>query len=194
MTQVNETTTATRTVAGAEVPATGTWVIDAQHSAVQFVARHLMVTKVRGGFKEFSGSFVVAEDPTESSVEVTMQAASFDSGAADRDAHVRSGDFLDVEKYPTVTFKSTRVEQAGSAWKLYGDLTIRDTTRPVVLDFEFEGAATDPWGNTKAAFTGHTEIDREEWGLTWNVALEGGGVLVSKKVKIEFEVQAGLQQ
>ena len=152
-----------------------------------------MVTKVRGGFKAFSGTIVVADDVAASKVDVTIDASTFDSGAADRDAHVVGADFLDVENHPTLGFTSTRVEKAGSAWKLYGDLTIRGVSKPVIIDFEYEGAMTDPWGNTKGAFTGKTEINREDWGLVWNVALEGGGVLVSKNVKIELEIQAALQ-
>lgn len=182
----------TRVIDGRQVPAAGVWTIDPTHTQAEFVARHLMVTKVRGGFDDISGTIVVGEDPSESKVEVTIQMASVSTGTADRDAHLTSEDFFDVENHPTMTFVSTGVEPSGSSWKLTGDLTVRDITRPVALDFEFLGISTDPWGNAKAAFSASTELNREDWGLTWNVALEGGGVLVSKKATIEIEVQAAL--
>jgi polyisoprenoid-binding protein YceI len=151
-----------------------------------------MVSKVRGGFADISGTINVAEQPEDSSVLVTIAPASVSSGTADRDAHLVSPDFFDVENYPEIRFVSTSVEPAGSSWKLVGDLTIKDVTRPVTMDFAFLGIITDPWGNAKAAFSASTEVEREAWGLTWNVALEGGGVLVSKKVKLEIEVQAAM--
>jgi polyisoprenoid-binding protein YceI len=181
-----------RTIDGKDVPAVGTWTIDPTHTQAEFVARHLMVTKVRGGFSEISGTIEVAEDPTESSVEVVLGTASVSSGTEDRDAHLKSPDFFDVEQYPEIRFVSTGVEPSGSSWRLSGDLTIRDITKPVVFDFDFLGISPDPWGNQKAAFSASTEIDREDWGLTWNVALDGGGMLVSKKVKLEIEAQASL--
>jgi polyisoprenoid-binding protein YceI len=182
----------TRVIDGKQVPAVGVWTIDPTHTQAEFVARHLMVSKVRGGFADIAGSIVVAEDPKDSTVEVTIQMASVSSGTDDRDAHLKSEDFFDVEQYPTMTFTSTSVEPDGSSWKLTGDLTIKDVTRPVTLDFEFLGISADPWGNAKAAFSATAEVAREDWGLTWNVPLEGGGVLVSKHIKLEIEAQAAL--
>ena len=174
----------------AGLPSAGTYQIDPSHTSVGFVARHLMVTKVRGRFAEVSGSFTVAETPEESTVEAVVQAASIDTRSEDRDAHLRSADFLDVDQFPTLEFRSTRVYQERGDWKLAGDLTIKGVSRPVVLDLDYDGEATDPWGNSKVGFTARTEIDRENWGLGWNVALETGGVLVSRKVQLELDVQA----
>ena len=184
----------TRTVDNRMVPAAGTWMIDPTHTTIAAVARHLMVTKVRGHFASFSGTINVAENPEESSVEITMEAASISTGTEDRDNHLKSPDFLDVETYPTLTFKSTSVEAEGDKWKLTGDLTIRDVTHPIVLELEFLDVAADPWGNSKAAFEASAELVREDWGLTWNVPLAQGGVLVSEKFKIEIEAQAAPQQ
>ena len=140
-----------------------------------------------------AGTIIVGEDPVDSKVDVTIQTGSITTGDADRDGHVTSPDFFDVENYPEMRFVSTAVRPKGSSWQLEGELTIKDVTKPVILDFDFEGVINDPWGNAKAAFSGKTEIDREDWGLTWNVALDSGGVLVSKKVAIEIEVQASPQ-
>lgn len=183
--------TATSRVAA---PAPGVWQFDPMHSALTITARHLMVTKVRGTFEEMDVDIVVAEEPAESTVEVVAQAGSVTTGVADRDGHLRSSDFLDVENHPTITFRSTGIAPDGDGWKLTGDLTIRDVTKPVTFDLSFEGSAEDPYGNTKAAFTAIGEIDREDWGLTWNVPLEGGGVLVSKRFGVEFDIQATLQE
>ena len=184
-------TKATRTVDGIEIPGEGTWEIDPAHSRVAFVARHLMVTKVRGSFGVFGGTITVGEQPEESSVEVVVDVASLDSRSPDRDKHLLSADFLDVERFPKITFGTTKVERTGHhALRMTGDLTIRDVTRPVVLDAEFVGLTDDPWGGKRVAFEAATEIDREDWDMTWNVALESGGVLVSKKVQVEVEVQA----
>jgi polyisoprenoid-binding protein YceI len=176
-----------------QLPAAGTWTLDPNHTEVAFVARHLMVTKVRGRFTGVDGTIQVDDQPERSSVDVRLDAASITTGSDDRDAHLRSPDFLDVESYPEVRFVSTRVERNGSAWRLMGDLTIRDIMRPVELDMTFDGTAGDPWGGTRAAFTASTDIDREDWGLTWNVAVESGGWLVSKTVRIEIDAQAVLQ-
>jgi polyisoprenoid-binding protein YceI len=182
---------ATRIVDGVEIPATGTWEVDPAHSRLGFVARHLMVTKVRGSFDVFDGRIVVGERPEDSIVEVRVDTASITTGSPDRDAHLRSADFLDVERFPTMSFRSTKVERSGdSGLRLEGELTVRDVTRPVTLDAEFDGLTGDPWGGMRVAFTATTEIEREDWGMTWNVALEKGGVLVSKKVQIEIDVQA----
>jgi polyisoprenoid-binding protein YceI len=183
------TTTATRTWEGTAIPAAGTYTIDPAHSTVEFVARHLMVSKVRGGFTRFDGTITIAEQPEDSALEVTIDPASITTGADDRDAHLRSGDFLDAERFPAMTYRSTTVERTTDGWRVLGDLTIRDVTLPVPMDVEFLGAIADPWGNTKSAFSARAELDREAFGLTWNVALESGGVLVGKKVAIEIEVQ-----
>lgn len=186
------TRTPTRTVDGSAAPAAGTWTIDKAHSTVEFVARHLMITKVRGAFEDYDGTIVVGDDPTNSSIEVVFEAASITTGSDDRDAHLRSPDFLDAETFGTIAYRADRIESAGDGWVARGELTIKDVTLPVDLPFEFLGVTTDPWGNPKAGFEARAEIDREDFGLTWNVALESGGVLVSKKVAIEIALQ--LQQ
>jgi polyisoprenoid-binding protein YceI len=186
MTQV----AATRSVNGVELPASGTWKIDPTHSMVEFVGRHLMVSKVRGRFSDIDGVIHVAENPSDSSVEVTIQTASVDSRDPQRDAHLKSAELFDVEQYPTIRFRSTKVEGAGAEWKVTGDVTIKDVTRPVVLDVEYTGVVADPWGGQRAGFSASTEINREDWGVNWNVALEAGGWLVSKKIRIELEVEA----
>lgn len=194
MTTAPETSTPLRVVDGVTLPAAGTYVLDPTHTRIGFVARHLMVTKVRGSFAEFEGSITVGDDAKASTAEATMKAVSIETGVADRDNHLRSGDFLEAEKYPTVSFRNARVlSQKGTEFKVAGDLTIKDVTREVVLDVELDGVAKDPWGNEKLAVTASTEIDREDFGMTWNVALETGGVLVSKKIKIEIEAQAARQ-
>ena len=167
-----------------DLPA-GTWNIDASHSELGFTARHLMVTKVRGKFNEFEGTAKVGDDVTASQVTAVVQLASVDTGSADRDAHLKSADFFDVENNPTMSFTSTEVSED----TLKGDLTIKGVTKPVEFDLEFNGLATDPWGNQKAGFEATTEINRKDFGLEWNVALEGGGVLVSEKIKINLDVQ-----
>lgn len=185
--------TDTRTTVASRTPTAGVWQIDQSHSDLRITARHLMVAKVRGTFADFAGTIVVADDPTESTVEFEAKAASITTGTADRDAHLRSQDFLDADQYPLITFTSTALAPAGDRWKLSGDLTIRGITKPVTFDMAFEGEMTDPYGNTKAAFNAVGEIERKDWGLTWNVPLEGGGVLVSEKLKLEFDVEAGLE-
>jgi polyisoprenoid-binding protein YceI len=182
--------TIVRTVEGNAVPVPGTYVIDPTHSSVEAVVRHL-VSKVRGSFADFSGTIEVAEDPLQSRVEVEIEATSIDTRTSDRDTHLRSADFLDVERFPHLRFVSRKVAAIeGSRWRLEGDLTIRDTTRPVTLDFEFLGEAVDPWGNQRIAFEATGELDREDFGMTWNQALETGGFLVGKTLKIEIEIQA----
>jgi len=181
----------TRTVDGRTVPAAGRWSVDTHHSTVEFVARHLMVTKVRGRFGDYDATIDIAERPEDSHVDVTINAASISTGDEGRDGHLVGADFLDVEQHPTLTFHSTAVRPTGATtWRVDGDLTIHGVTRPTVLDVEFGGVASDPWGNTKAFFSASTELDREDFGLTWNQPLAGGGVLVGKKVRIELEVQA----
>lgn len=183
-----------RTVNGVQLPEAGRWEIDRSHSSIEFVVRHLMVSKVRGRFGEFSGSLGIAEAPEGSSVEVVIDAASIDTRDGGRDEHLRSPDFLDVAAYPTLSFRSAAVRRAGARWEVDGELTVRGVTRPVTLDVAFEGAATSPWGQQVASFTAGTEIDREDFGLTWNQALEAGGVLVGRKVRIELSIEAIRQQ
>ncbi|MET7751752.1 YceI family protein [Micromonospora sp. NPDC005367] len=187
----SSTEAVTREWEGLTIPTPGTYALDAAHKRVGFVARHMMVSKVRGEFTEAAATITVAEDPMQSSVTATIQAASIHTGAADRDAHVRSGDFLDVEKFQTLEFRSTGVKSRhGNEFVLLGELTIRDVTRPVELHVEFEGVGRSPFGQDIFGFSAKTEIDREEFGLTWNVAIESGGVLVGKKIKIEIEGEA----
>jgi polyisoprenoid-binding protein YceI len=171
----------------------GTWTVDVSHSTVGFVARHLMITKVRGRFTEFSGSIAVAANPLESTLEATVELGSVDTGDAARDEHLRSADFFAVEAAPQMQFASTGVKEKGDHYALLGDLTIFGVTHPVEFELEFEGVGPDPWGGTRAGFTATTEISRKQWGLEWNVALETGGVLVGDKVKIELDIQAVLQ-
>jgi polyisoprenoid-binding protein YceI len=185
------TESSTRNWEGLTIPAAGTYVLDQAHKRVGFVARHMMVSKVRGQFAEATATITVADNPLESSVTATIQAQSIETGQADRDTHLRSGDFLEAEKYPTLEFRSTGVKShSGNEFVLTGDLTIREVTRPVDLKVEFEGVGRSPYGQEIFGFTATTEIDREDFGLTWNVALETGGVLVGKKVKIEIEGEA----
>ena len=174
------------------LPRTGVWTIDPAHTVVGFAARHLVAAKVRGSFKTFSGKIDIAASAEDSSVEVSIDAASIDTGVADRDAHLRSPDFLDTENFPTLEFRSTAVRSTGSSYEVDGELTIRGVARPVTLQMAYLGVMSDPWGNEKAMFSASTEIEREEWGLTWNQALEAGGWLVGKTVSIELEIQAGL--
>ena len=179
-------TTQTATIPSIE---SGTWVLEDQHTKIGFMARHLMVTKVRGHFAEYRGKVEIADDLTDSSIEVTIDAASITTGASDRDEHLRSGDFLDVANYPELRFVSTDISRDGDRFEITGDLTVRDVTRPITLLARYEDTVTDPWGNERIAFSARSEINREDWGLTWNAALEGGGWLVSKDVVLEIEGQ-----
>ena len=169
---------------------TGTWNVDPSHSAVTFVARHLMVSKVRGSFNGFSGTITVADDPLQSKVEATVDAGSIDTRDEARDGHLKSADFFDLENHPTWTLVSTGITPKGGDFVLTADLTIRGVTQSVDFDLEFAGVATDPWGNTKAGFTAETEISRKDFGLEWNAALETGGVVVGDKVKITLDIEA----
>ncbi len=176
------------------LPAAGAYALDASHTHVGFKVRHLMVSKVRGRFADFAGTVTIAEQPLESAVEVTVQLASIDTRDEQRDGHLRGADFFDVEQNPTMTFRSTGVREAGkNRYQVDGELSLLGVTKPLVLDVAFDGSATDPWGGKRAAFTATGEIDREEFGLTWNQALETGGVLVGKKIEIEIEAEAVLQ-
>jgi polyisoprenoid-binding protein YceI len=181
---------ATREIEGVALPPVGKWEIDPAHSTIGFVARHVL-SKTRGKFGSFSGAFTVAERPEASSVEVEIDAASIESGTPDRDTHLRSPDFMDVERFPKLLFRSTQVRLVGgNRFELVGDLTIKDVTREVVFQGEFDGWQPDAFGNTVAAFTASTELDREDFGITWNVVIETGGLLVGKKVRVELEIEA----
>jgi polyisoprenoid-binding protein YceI len=188
------TSTQNTPVLSTDLPEAGTWSIDDAHSSVGFVVRHLVAAKARGRFGEFSGTITIAERPEDSSVEVEIAAASVDTGHPDRDAHLRTPDFFDVEQFPTLTFRSTAVRAAGDErYAVDGDLTIHGVTRPVTLDLVYGGVVRDPFGNDKAIFSAETEVNREDFGLTWNQALETGGVLLGKNVRIELEVEAARQ-
>ena len=171
----------------ASLPA-GTFNIDPSHSRIGFSARHAMVTKVRGSFNEYSGTATVANGAA--SISVDISAASIDTRSADRDGHLKSGDFFDVESFPKITFASTSVKDGGQGLLVEGNLTIKDVTKPITIDFEYTGSATDPFGNARFGFEGAAEINRKDFGLTWNAALETGGILVSENIKLEFEISA----
>ncbi len=170
----------------------GTWTIDPSHTQIGFTARHAMVTKVRGAFNDFEGTVVVdAEDISKSVATLTIQATSIDTRNEQRDGHLRSNDFLAMDEYPEITFATTGVTRTGdTSLELTGDLTIKGTTNSVTVPFDFEGTATDPFGNLRAGFEGSVVINRKDYGVTWNAALETGGVLVSDKITLEFEVSA----
>lgn len=181
----------TRTTAGQELPAAGVYDIDPGHSRVAFEARHLMLTRTRGHFARFAGAITVAERIEDSTVAVDIEAASVDTANPDRDAHLRANDFLGSDQHPALRFRGVVVEPAaGGRWLVRGDLTIRGVTRPVALDTEFGGGLTDPWGNARVAFFASTTINREDWGITWNLPLEGSGLVVGKEVRIDLEIEA----
>lgn len=169
----------------------GVWNVDPSHSTIGFVARHLVVAKTRGVFTSFSGVLDIAPEPLLSTVEASVDTASVSTKDDNRDGHLRSADFFDVENHPTMTLKSTGIKEGrGGDYVLIADLTIRGVTHSVEFDLEFEGVSPDPWGGTRAGFTASADINRKDWGLEWNVALETGGVLVGEKVKIELEIEA----
>jgi polyisoprenoid-binding protein YceI len=174
----------------------GTYVIDVAHSRLGFSARYAMVTKVRGGFSQFEGTAQLdGDDPAASKVDITIQAASFDSGEQTRDNHVKSADFLDVENYPTLSFTSTDVKVTGpETFDLTGNLTIKDHTHPITIPFSYLGTVKDPFGNVRSGFEGETTINRRDYGIVWNAALEAGGVLVGENVTLDFEISAIQQQ
>ena len=193
MTSTEISTRIPETLASTPSPAgiSGDYVLDPAHTRIGFSARHAMVTKVRGAFHEFEGiAYVDADNPADSSERVTIQSASLTTGNDQRDGHLRSADFFDVEAYPQITFVSTDVKRDGTDWTITGDLTINEITKPITVVFEETGAATDPFGNERVGFEGSVAINRGEWGLKWNAALEAGGVLVSEKVTLEFDVSA----
>ncbi|WP_236791397.1 YceI family protein [Amycolatopsis sp. GM8] len=171
---------------------TGTYTLDPAHTRIGFVARHAMVTKVRGSFNEFEGSVQVDGDsPEKSGATVTIKTHSIDTRNADRDGHLRSNDFLQMDEYPEITFATTGIEQTGDdSFDVTGDLTIKGVTKNLTIPFSYEGTAQDPFGNTRVGFEGSTVINRKDFGITWNATLETGGVLVSDKVTLEFEVSA----
>jgi polyisoprenoid-binding protein YceI len=171
---------------------TGTYTFDVAHSRIGFVARHAMVTKVRGAFNDFTGTATIdGDDPAKSSANLTIQVASVDTRQAQRDEHLRTNDFLDVASFPTITFNSTAIKHvSGNDFEVTGDLTIKDVTKQVTIPLEFTGAATDPFGNQRIGFEGSTDIVRSDYGVTYNAALETGGVLVSDKIVLEFEISA----
>lgn len=187
------TQTPIRTRDGVELPAPGRWRIDPGHAEVAFVGRHLVFTKVRGRFRGVEGVVEVAEDPDDTRVEVTIDMDTVDSGDATRDEHLRSPDLFDVARYPTARFTGSARGWSGRTGALAGDLTIRDVTRPVELDVELLGVVTDPWGGHRAVFSASTTLDREDWGIRWNMVLEGGGLLVSKEIRIELELETVLE-
>jgi polyisoprenoid-binding protein YceI len=193
MTGTKPAPTATRLIAGAELPARGMWQIDPGHTEVAFIGRHFMLTKVRGRFTGVTGSIVVAEDPGESTATVTIEMASVDSGSQLRDDHLRSADLFDVARHPTATFSGRAVDWRGTRGRLAGELTIRGVTRPVTLQAEYLGHVADPWGGHRAIFTAKGTLNREDWGLTWNMPLDGGGLLVSRDISIEIETEAVLE-
>ena len=175
---------------------TRTWQIDSAHSGIHFSVRHLVIAKVRGQFNRWTGALTAPDgDFTKGTVEVTIDASSIDTGVADRDMHLKSADFLDVATHPEITFHGRRIEPKGDdRFALTGELTIRGTTHEVVLDVESAGQTNDPWGNVRAAFSAKVAIDRKDFGLTWNQALEAGGVMVGDKVEIEVEIEAVRQE
>lgn len=168
----------------------GVWNVDPMHTTIGFTARHLMITKVHGTFKEFNGAITIAPDPLQSSVEATVQVTSVHTGDENRDGHLRTGDFFEVETYPTMTLKSTGISGSGGDYTLHADLTIKGITKKVDFDLEFEGVSKDPWGNTKAGFSATADINRKDWGLEYNAVLETGGVVIGEKVKLTLDIQA----
>lgn len=191
--RTNDNTAATPTAVDPALAAlTGEYTVDPSHSSVGFTVRHAMVTNVRGSFTDLDGTLELdGANPAASEAALTVRMTSVDTGAEDRDNHLRSADFFDAEKFPEMTFRSTRAEQLGGEdYRITGDLTIKGVTRPLSIDLEFNGSATDPFGNERVGFEGSTTIQRSDWGLTWNAALEAGGVLVSDKVKLNFDISA----
>lgn len=181
----------TRNFNGVDIPEAGSFAIDASHSVAQFTARHLVVAKTKGRFTDISGAVHIDDDPLQSSVEVSIGAASVTTGDEQRDAHLRSPDFFDVDNFPTLTYTSRSVRHVkGSQFVVEGDLTIHGVTKPVSLDLDYEGSVADPWGGVRAVFSAKTKVNREDFGLTWNQALETGGVLVGKEITIDLEVEA----
>jgi polyisoprenoid-binding protein YceI len=193
MTRTQGARAATRQASGIELPAPGRWQIDPGHTELAFIGRHFMLTKVRGRFTGVTGTIVVAEDPGESTVEVTIDMVSVESGSQARDDHLRSADFFDTEHHPTATFTGRAANWDRTQGQLAGELTIRGITRPVTLQAAYVGYAADPWGGHRAVFTASGTLNREDWGVTWNMPLDGGGLLVSKEIRVEIDFEAVLQ-
>lgn len=193
MTRTERPDASIRVVGGAELPVPGRWQIDPGHTEVAFIGRHFMLTKVRGRFTGVSGAIQIAEDPGASTAEVTIDMASVQSGSQVRDDHLRSADLFDVARHPTAAFAGRATGWRGRRGLLAGDLTIRGVTRPVTLEAEYLGHVADPWGEQRAIFTAEGTLNREDWGLTWNLPLDGGGLLVSKDIRIEIDLEAVLQ-
>ncbi|MET8612213.1 MULTISPECIES: YceI family protein [Streptomyces] len=186
-------TTAPAQAAGGDLAAlTGDYTIDPAHTTIEFVARHAMVTNVRGSFQDFTGSLHLdGQDPGKSTATLDIKMASIDTGNADRDGHLKSADFFKIDEYPDMTFRSTKAESlGGDDYRITGELSLLGVTKPISIDLEFNGVAKDPFGNERVGFEGKAELLRSEWGLTWNAALETGGVLVSDKIKLNFDVSA----
>jgi polyisoprenoid-binding protein YceI len=183
----------TRLVDGTELPAPGRWQIDPGHTELAFIGRHFMLTRVRGRFTGVSGTIEVAEDPSDTTVDVTIDMTSVTSGNEARDEHLRSADFFDVEHYPTAAFSATASGWRGARGVLAGVLTLRGITRPVTLQAEYLGYAADPWGGHRAVFTAAGTVDREDWGLAWNLPLDGGGFVLSREIRLEIELEAVFQ-
>jgi polyisoprenoid-binding protein YceI len=192
MTRTEPTGTVTRLVGGSELPTPGRWQIDPGHTELAFIGRHFMLTKVRGRFTGVSGAIQVAEEPGESTAEVTIDITSVDSGSEARDEHLRSADFFDAAHHPQATFSGHAASWQGSRGLLAGELTLRGITRPVTLQAEYLGYAADPWGGHRAVFTASGTLNREDWGLTWNMPIDGG-LLVSKEIRIEIDLEAVFQ-
>jgi polyisoprenoid-binding protein YceI len=188
--EVTTTATVVREVEGRQVPTTGVWAVDKSHATVEFVTRHLMVSKVRGRINDYDAQLVIAEKPEDSTLSVDLQAASISTGDEGRDGHLTSPDFLDAENYPVIRFVSTAIKPVSDdTWNVTGDFTIRNVTKPLTLTVEFGGAATTPWNTQAAFFTAKGEFDRDDWDLSWNQPLAGGGVLVGKKIQLEIDVE-----
>ncbi|MFT4010799.1 MAG: YceI family protein [Nocardioidaceae bacterium] len=168
----------------------GTYTIDASHTTIGFTARHAMVTKVHGSFTEFEGEAIVADNLEDSQASITIKVASVSTGNEQRDGHLRANDFFDPENYPEIRFVSTGVGVDGDTLNVTGDLTIKDTTKSITVPFEFAGGVTDPWGNHRVGFEGSVVVNRKDWGVNWNAPLEAGGVLVSEKVTLNFDISA----
>jgi polyisoprenoid-binding protein YceI len=184
----------TRTVNGHVLPAPGAWEIDPGHTDVAFIGRHFMVTKVRGRFTDVTGTVAIAPRLDDSKVDVTISMASVESGSEARDEHIKSPELFDVQQFPTATFRSTTVNWRGTSGVVHGDLTIHGVTRNVPLAVTFEGHVRDPWGGERAIFSAETKVNREDFGITWNVALEAGGLLVSKDIQIEINLETVLNR
>ncbi len=188
---MSETTVAVRDWNGIQIPESGTYSLDIAHTRVGFIVKHMMVSKVRGNFGEFTGQITIGEQPLESAVTATIQTGSIHTGQEARDNHLRTGDFFSAEQFPTMTYRSTGVSQHhGNAFTVSGELTLKGVTRPVDLRVEIEGVAVSPYGQQVFGFTAHAEINRDDFGLTYNQAMETGGVMIGRQVKIEIEGEA----